>query len=101
MSGLIEGSAGAAVIVRTPLLTVHGLTEEVGAYVELMYHSCSSLSEPPLAPLNGYFVIHVPDVPFHKLRELNSSSNVITAVADRLLGSIVTRPPRIDERTLK
>src|SRR6266403_3104407 len=87
MSGWIKGAAGAPVSVRIPLLTVHGLTEASAAYVELMYHSDSPVSEPPFAPLNGYWVIQVPDVPFHRFNELNSSSNVIVAVADRLFGS--------------
>src|SRR6478672_3286706 len=60
-----------------------------------MYHSCSPLdgSEPPLSGAKGYFVVQVPDVPFQRLSELNSSPNVRVAVPDRFLGSIVTRPP--------
>jgi hypothetical protein len=81
--------------VRTPLLTVHGLTDVVGAYIELIYHSCSPLdgSEPPFSGAKGYLVDQVPDVPFQRLSELNSSLKVRVAVADRFLGSIVTRPP--------
>src|SRR5256885_16343842 len=56
-----------------------------------MYHSCSSLRLPPfVAPSNQYWVDQVPDVPFHRLSVLNSSSNESVAVEDRLFGSIVT-----------
>src|SRR5262245_25947599 len=91
----MEVGAGWAVSVRRPLLTVHGLIASVGAYIALMYHSCSPLPSrvPPLSGEKGYLVVQVPDVPFQRLSELNSSLKVRVAVADRFLGSIVTRPP--------
>src|SRR6185369_13185859 len=62
-----------------------------------MYHSCSPLParvEP--APLGSSYqnvVDQVPPLPFHRLSELNSSSNVMCAVAARLVASIdIPRP---------
>src|SRR6185437_14930393 len=92
MNGWIEGSAKFAVIVSMPLLTVHGLTDAVFGSLALMYHSSSPLlvkvetSPPPKL----YCVYHVPVVPFDRFKVLNSSSNVIFAVAARLFGSIAT-----------
>src|SRR5215212_10294966 len=91
----MEELAGWAVSVRTPLLTVHGLTELVGAYIALMYHSCSPLpsSVPPFSGEKWNLVVQVPEAPFQRLSELKSSPKVRVAVSDRFFGSIVTSPP--------
>src|SRR5690349_387111 len=98
----MDGSVGWAVSVRTPLATVHGCTPCVGSYIELMYHSCSPLpgsEEPlPLGSAKMNVVAHVPDWPFHRLSELNSSSKVRCAVAPRFVGSMDMRPPVLAAR---
>src|SRR6266478_7808680 len=93
----MDGSALAAVMVRTPLLTVQGTTDAVCGYRLLIYHSCSPLplNVEPLLFVGIYqkLVAQVPETPFHKLRELNSSSKVKTDVPDRLLGLIIPLLP--------
>src|SRR5262245_35655297 len=65
-----------------------------------MYHSCSPLPSrvPPLPFRGAYqkFVPQVPLVPFQRLKELNSSSNVRVAVEARLFGSIAMSLPLLD-----
>src|SRR5579863_5912676 len=86
--------AGATVKSRIPLLIVHGVTADVAGSLALTYHSCSPLPprvEPfPLIGLYQKFVSQVPEIPFQRLRLLNSSSKVRCAVPARLFGSIDT-----------
>src|SRR4051812_10384509 len=75
-----------------PLSTRHGVTEAVGPYWLLMYHSCSpfpaSVDPFPAGLSYQKEVDQAPLAPFQRLSVLNSSSKVIVAEAARLFGSI-------------